>query len=194
MKSLLSIALAMATVAATPAIAQDTQPMPSMEDARAQIERNDELLFWAFFEGCDPELASTMIHPDFRMLHDRGGIAASSGEEMLAQSRKECARRAPGGANEGYANRRLLVPGSRTVTPLGTWGVLERGTHTFLEQMVAEEGQDGVGHPAGPTWVQTGGANYIHIWQWMPEEGRFRLLESISVDHGPTINYPPKLD
>ena len=91
------------------------------------------------------------------------------------------ARRAPGGKNEGYKNRRLLVPGSRTIKKLGDWGALEEAHHTFHEWRGEEKG-----------WVQTGGGRYLHIWQWMPEEGRFRLFESLSLDHGPAPDYPPE--
>ena len=156
------------------------QPIPSYEDALAMIEKNDARLFWGFFEGCDPDLVAPLIHPDFRMLHDKGGLAASGGENMVAQARKQCAARGPGGANEGYRNRRMFVPGSRRVQMLGDWGALEEGYHTFLEWRGEDRG-----------WVQTGGARYINTWQWMSEEGRFRLLESISVDHGPAPDYPP---
>lgn len=156
------------------------QPIPSYEDTLTQIEGNDERLFWGFFEGCDPDAVAAVIHPDYRMLHDKDGLALRGGEQTVAQVRKQCAARAPGGANEGYRNRRLLVPGSRRVQMLGDWGALEEGYHTFLEWGGEERG-----------WVQTGGARYIHTWQWMPVEGRFRLLESISIDHGAAPAYPP---
>ena len=158
--------------------------MPRGDALREQIERNDARLFWGFFEGCDPDAVAGLIHPDYRMLHDLVGMPASSGAQMIAQSREQCARRAPGGDAEGYRNRRLLVPGSRRIQRLGDWGVLEEGHHTFHEWRSAlNDGQGG--------WEMTGGGRYIHAWQWMPEEGGFRLLESLSVDHGPAMPYPP---
>lgn len=182
--------LSLALAASSPA--QEVQPIPSLEEATAQIERNDAQLFWGFFEGCDPDLVEGLLHPDYRMIHDLGGLVATSSEQLLSESRRQCAARQPGGRNEGYMNRRLLVPGSRTVTPLGEWGVLERGAHTFHELRMRPAGVYGEDDPGGPTWVQTGGANYYHVWQWMAEEGRFRLLESISVDHGAAPDYPPE--
>tara|TARA_B100001179_G_scaffold232585_1_gene226100 strand:+ start:436 stop:1014 length:579 start_codon:yes stop_codon:yes gene_type:complete len=160
---------------------QSGQPIPSYEETLARIGENDARLFWSFFEGCDPDAAATLLHPDFRMLHDRGGLVVSSGEQMIEQSRRQCAARAPGGENEGYRNRRMFVPGSRKVQLLGSWGALEEGYHTFLEWRGEERG-----------WVQTGGARYINTWQWMPGEAQFRLLESISVDHGAPPPYPPE--
>lgn len=79
------------------------------------------------------------------------------------------------------------MPGSRRIQKLGNWGVLEEGHHTFHEWRSAlNEGKGG--------WEMTGGGRYIHSWQWMPAEGRFRLLESLSVDHGPAMPYPPSGD
>lgn len=155
-------------------------PMPPGAEMTAQIEANDAALFWNFFEACNPVAAAPLLHEDFRMLHDLAGLAAASAEEFLAGEREQCDRRKPGGEDEGYRNRRLLVPGSRTIKQLGDWGALEEAHHTFLEWRGEEKG-----------WVQTGGGRYIHIWQWMPAERRFRLRESLSVDHGPAPQYPP---
>ena len=168
---------------AAPVVADVPQPMPQGEEMTRRIEANDARLFWGFFEGCEPDLVADLLHPDYRMVHDLVGLPHDSADDMVENARAQCARRAPGGDAEGYKNRRLLVPGSRTIKQLGDWGALEEAHHTFLEWRGAETG-----------WVQTGGGRYLHIWQWMPEEGRFRLLESLSLDHGPAPDYPPVLD
>ena len=175
MKTLAALILAQAAPLA------GSTAMPTGEEMVERIEANDAQLFWGFFEGCDPDAVADLLHPDYRMIHDLGGLPASSADQMIQSARKQCARRAPGGDAEGYKNRRLLVPGSRTIKELGSWGALEEAHHTFLEW----RGQD-IG------WVQTGGGRYLHIWQWMPGEGRFRLLESLSIDHGPAPAYPPE--
>ncbi|AXK41131.1 DUF4440 domain-containing protein [Erythrobacter aureus] len=176
-----ALLLAQAPAAAVPA----PQPMPTGDALEKRIVANDARLFWGFFEGCDPDAVSDLIHPDFRMLHDLVGMPLSSGAQMIEQSRRNCADRAPGGKNEGYRNRRLPVPGSRRIQKLGDWGVPEEGHHTFHEWRASHEGGRG-------GWEMTGGGRYIHSWQWMPEEGRFRLLESLSIDHGPAVPYPPQ--
>ncbi len=160
------------------------QPMPTGEAMEQAIADNDSRLFWGFFEGCNPDAIADLVHPDFRMLHDLGGMPLSSGAQMIEQSLERCADRAPGGKNEGYRNRRLLVPGLRRIQKLGDWGVLEEGYHTFHEWRGALNNGNG-------GWEMTGGGRYIHSWQWMPEEGGFRLLESLSLDHGPAMPYPP---
>ncbi|MDJ0641589.1 MAG: DUF4440 domain-containing protein [Erythrobacter sp.] len=175
----MSGALALMLVQVAPDAVQP-QPIPPIESAREQIAELDAKLFWAAFEGCQPHQLRGMLTEDFRMLHDLAGQPVSSRAAFIAGFEQQCAARAEGGANQGYKNRRLLVPGTRSVTPLGQWGVLERGYHTFHEWH---------GDDAG--WVQTGGARYIHVWQWIDREGRFRLQESISVDHGSAIPYPP---
>ena len=185
----LAAILMLAQAAAAPAASAPPPPsmppsMPKGEALEAQIAANDARLFWGFFEGCDPDAVAPLIHPDFRMLHDLAGEALASGAQMLDQSRAECARRAPGGENAGYRNRRLHVPGSRRVQALGEWGALEEGRHGFYEwRKSLNEGRGG--------WELTGGARYIHVWQWMPDERGFRLLESLSVDHGAALPYPP---
>ena len=188
--SFAALMLGQAAAAAPP---QDAPaPMLTGEAMEAQIAANDAQLFWGFFEGCDPDAVAALVHPDFRMLHDLVGMPAASGKQMIDQARKQCAARAPGGQNEGYRNRRLFVPGSRRIQKLGDWGVMEEGLHTFHELRMRPAGVYGEQDPGGPTWVQTGGGRYIHIWQWMGDEGRFRLLESLSVDHGPAPEYPPE--
>ncbi len=183
-------ALALMLAQAAPGAAQP-QPIPSIEQARGEISDLDSQLFWAAFEGCDPKALKPLLAEDFRMLHDLAGLAAPSRKAFIANFEQQCAARAKGGANEGYRNRRLLVPGTRQVTPLGQWGVLERGYHTFHELRQRPAGALGADDPGGRSWVQTGGARYIHVWKWIGEEGRFRLQESISVDHGSAIPYPP---
>lgn len=165
------IGLAIGSVSA-PVGAEET-PIPSLEDAKQQIAASDAALFQAAFEGCEPAKLLDLLAEDYRMIHDLGGLVAADRAAFVGNLEQQCAARETGGANEGYKNRRQLVPGSRRVTPLGQWGVLERGWHTFHEWRGSELG-----------WVQTGGARYIHVWRWMPSEGKFRLLESISVDHG----------
>ena len=186
-----TLALAALMQTANPSVATP-QAIPPLEETVTRIERNDAALFWAFFEGCDPAGAEPLLHPDFRMLHDLAGMPSDSAQAMVEQSREQCAARLPGGRNEGYANRRLIVPGSRRVQMLGTWGALEEGHHTFHELRQRPPGAYGARDLGGPTWVQTGGARYIHMWQWMPQEGRYRLRESLSVDHAPSPPYPPR--
>lgn len=150
-------------------------PMP--EDLDAAIAARDAGLFWAAFEGCDADALADFIGKDFRMVHDLGGLAVPNKDAMIDNSRRQCAARQPGGDNEGYSNRRLLTPGSRRVQALGDWGALEEGLHSFYEKR-----RDG-------SWELTGGGRYIHVWRWTGD--KFELSESISVDHGAALPYPP---
>ena len=165
-------------------LAQSAEPaaIPSLDRATEQVIAQDAELFWNAFEGCNARAVEDVLTDDFRMLHDLGGLVADSRDSFVGAIAEQCAARLPGGANEGYKNRRLSVPGSRMVTPLGEWGVLERGFHTFHEWRGPDDG-----------WEQVGGARYIHVWEWMPGEGAFRLKESLSIDHGAAAAYPPEL-
>lgn len=170
----LFLAAALAAPAAQPA------PMPTGEALATQIAANDARLFWAVFEGCDAKALPDLLTPGYRMLHDKEGLAIPDRAAFVAGMEKRCAERAPGGADAGYKNRRQLVPGSRVIRVLGSWGALEEASHVFFEWNARED-----------RWDMVGGARYIHVWQWMPDEGRFRLSESLSYDHGAAAPYPP---
>lgn len=146
--------------------------MPTGADLEAAIANVDSRLFWAAFEGCDPDALAPLLGEEFRMVHDQAGIAVPSRSAFIEGMEMQCADR----PESGYKNRRLLTPGSRRVQALGEWGALEEGYHQFYEWR-------------GDHWELTGGARYIHIWQWT--DTGFVLDESISVNHGAALPYPP---
>ncbi|MCA8888104.1 MAG: DUF4440 domain-containing protein [Parvularculaceae bacterium] len=159
-------------------------PMPTGDELRQRIEEADAKLFWAAFEGCDADALAQIITPEFRMLHDLGGLAIESGAQMVDDARENCAARGPGGENEGYKNRRQITPGTRVVRALGDWGALEEAAHAFFEWRQSSQ-----------SWELVGGARYMHLWRWMPGEGQFRLDQSYSYDHGAALKYPlPDVD
>ncbi len=175
-----SFLLPLLAQAAAIAPAPDPAPIPDLEELRGEIIARDSALFWAAFENCDPAALEDLLTEDFRMFHDLAGLAVTGRASFIASLEEQCAARDPGGENEGYSNRRLSVPGSRIVRPLGDWGALEEGAHIFFEWRGANRG-----------WVMTGGARYMHVWRWMPEERRLLLTESLSYDHGAAAEYPP---
>ena len=158
-------------------VSTEVSAMPEGEELSAVIADYDARLFWAAFEGCDVEALSSLLGDDFRMVHDLSGLAVPSRDAFIEGMSTMCASRLAGGDNEGYKNRRLATPGSRRVQALGNWGALEEGHHSFYELQ-----SDG-------SWKLTGGARYIHVWQWLDD--RFVLSESISVDHDAALPYPP---
>ena len=168
-----------------------SNPIPPVEEARREIINADAKLFWFAFEGCDAGQVGQFLTEDFSMLHDVAGLVAEDATSFLQRVEEDCIGRLPNGEREGYKNRRLVVPGSREFTALGDWGVLERGMHTFHELRQRPPGAYGPDDLGGPTWVQTGGARYINLWQWTPSEGSFRLKQSISIDHADGERYPP---
>ncbi|MEQ8309815.1 MAG: DUF4440 domain-containing protein [Sphingopyxis sp.] len=172
-----ALLLAAALGAAPPATGT---PMPTGEALTARIEASDARLFWAAFEGCDAKALPDLLAPDFRMIHDKDGLTLPSRDAMVAGVTKNCANRQPGGVHSGYRNRRLLVPGSHRVRAMGDWGALEEGAHVFFEWNARDA-----------RWDMVGGAHYMHLWQWMPAEARFRLSQSYSYDHAGAAPYPP---
>ena len=177
--------MALARTLAQAAEAPEPAPIPTLEKATQRIITRDREMFWYAFEGCDADEVRARITDDFRMVHDLGGIVSDSGDAFAGMLKEQCAARQEGGSQAGYKNRRLLTPGSDSVTPLGKWGVLHRGFHTFYEWR---------GEPAegGAGWVQVGGGRFLNLWQWMPEEGKFRMQETLSIDHGSAAEYQPK--
>ena len=172
-----ALLFAAALVGTAPAAAT---PMPKGEALTTRIADNDDRLFWAVFEGCDAQALFDLLLPEYRMLHDKEGLAIADRAAFIAGTEKRCAARRAGGDDAGYQNRRQLVPGSRTIRTLGDWGALEEASHIFFEW-----------NAKANRWGMVGGARYMHVWQWMPAEARFRLSESLSYDHGAATPYPP---
>lgn len=180
MPMLAFLAAAALAAAPAPAAAPLPAPMPQGEELERQIADLDARLFWAGFEGCDPDAMAPLLAPDFRMYHDRIGVSATDAADMVAGFRRQCDARKPGGKDEGYRNRREIVPGSRVIRHMGEWGALEEASHLFFEWRGADKG-----------WALVGGARYMNLWQWLPAERRFVLKQSYSYDHAPAAPYPP---
>lgn len=185
-ETLLALSLQTSPIAAT-----DSASMPSDAATQARIEAADSKLFYAAFEGCTPEVLNDLMLPNYRMIHDQGGLVVNNRADFVERITQGCADRAPGAKNEGYRNRRLAVPGTRTIRRMGSWGVVENGDHVFFELRRRPAGSLGKSDAGGPEWIMVGGASYTHVWQWMGDESRFRLSESISYDHGAALPYPP---
>ena len=179
------------TLSLASAEAPAAAPMPDLAEAKERIAKRDAELFWYAFEGCDAAEVRARIAPDFRMVHDQGGLVAGDADAFSAVIADGCTARAPGGRNEGYRNRRHLVPGTDTITKLGDWGMLHRGEHTSHELRQRPAGTYGENDPGGLTWVMTGGAHFINVWQWDAAQGAFVMQQTISVDHGGARPYPP---
>lgn len=167
-----ALILAQAQVADA-ALTTEPKPIPSLSEATTQIAEIDTELFYYAFEACDAAKVRVLITDDFRMVHDEAGLVADSGDTFAAALDAGCKDRAPGGKTPAYKNRRVLVPGTETVTPLGEWGVLHRGAHIFQEWRAQAQ-----------SWETVGGARFLNIYQWIAQEGAFRMQETISVDHG----------
>ncbi len=75
--------------------------------------------------------------------------------------------------------RPVTLAPSECIRAMGNWGALEEASHIFFEWNAKDA-----------RWDLVGGAHYIHVWQWMPAEGRFRLTESLSYDHGAAAPAP----
>ena len=145
----------MMALMAVPAAAEDA-PIPSLDEARKQIEARDAALFEAAFEVCDPARLVDLLTEDFRMLHDLAGLVVPDRAAFVGRMEQQCAARGPGGDQAGYKNRRQLVPGSRTITPLGEWGMLEGNAaldydYAFLRTTRAStQGSLGITHGIPP--------------------------------------------
>ncbi len=142
-------------------------PIPPLEEARIMIAEHDRQLFDAAY-GCQLEMLPALVHPDLRMVHDQGGLIDETGESFIEGFTELCGR-----LNEaGVVRRRTALPGTREITLLGEWGILEQGSHSFDFR-----------RPSDEEWRTSGTARYVHVWRWMPEEGRFRLWNVISFAH-----------
>src|SRR3546814_16697625 len=131
--------------------------MPPPPELELAIATADSRLFHAGFEGCAPDMLAEVLAPGFAMYHDRNGKVAGSRDAFVAIIAEQCEARAPGGVNEGYRNRRELMPGSRVVRRLGDWGALEEGSNIFYEWRAGGEGETENGGLGG-------GEDYRTLW------------------------------
>jgi ketosteroid isomerase-like protein len=134
---------------------------------RAAILGADDQLFHAAFQSCALDQLRPMIADDLQFFHDRTGLSARSGSELIGQLERRCASWRAGQA-PGII--RVRVADRDSVHPLDGYGVLHLGEHEFHE--VAP---DGVRRLA-----ETG--RFAHIWHRLPN-GQWQLARVISFDH-----------
>lgn len=135
----------------------------------SQIETADAQLFDAAFKDCRPDIVEALMLPEFEMYHDIDGLVAENRKSFIQVLESQCSKRGESGENEGYQNRREVVPGSRIIRRMGDWGALEEADHIFFEKR-------------DTGWELVGGARYMHLWK-VTEKG-VKLSRSYSYDHG----------
>ncbi|MFV3078016.1 nuclear transport factor 2 family protein [Niveispirillum fermenti] len=142
--------------------------LPEGPALNRMVETLDADFFALFFQGCDPDRLATMLTPDFEMYHDKDGEVARSAAPFVASYAQRCATRQ---APDAWRSRRELIPGSMTVHPIGTIGVLEQGEHFFYER-----------RGDGPE-TKVGRARFTQLWRL--EADGWKLARIFSYDHEP---------
>ena len=139
---------------------------PASPQLVAEIAALDQALFAAFFDRCDIEAIGGMVTEDVEFYHDKGGLTATSREQLVAAFRGTCERQAQG---TDFRARRELVPGTLQVYPLNNYGAIEVGVHRFYA--VAPD------RPVKLT--ETGRFTMV----WKKEGDAWRLARVLSYDH-----------
>ena len=138
------------------ASAAEANESGSAEDLRAQLVRQDRLLFDALFVECDAARANAFYTDDVEFYDDRSGL--SVGDEVRESSRR-LAENCP--ADHGV--RRVLLEETVEVHPLEGYGAVEMGTHHFVERGAA---------------TSTVG-RFIHTWKRVGDEWKLARIISL---------------
>jgi len=131
-----------------------------------EIRRADAEFFRAFFDTCDIEAVRRFVADDFEMIHDKGGVVATSGPDFVRITQDKCKRQADG---TDFLSTRKLVPESLRVYPIQDDGAIEIGTHTFYAVKPGEPDR----------LTETG--QFTHYWK--QENGQWKLSRVLSYDH-----------
>ncbi|WP_454829423.1 nuclear transport factor 2 family protein [Pseudoxanthomonas wuyuanensis] len=141
--------------------AQDAARSGPLYDELARMDRE---LFNAAFVDCDQAKFGSLFTDDAEFYHDRTG--ASYGENV--RKLQNCPR------DNGVS--RTLIPGSLQVYPIGGYGAVQMGRHTF-----AREGEQGAEI-----------AQFVHLWN--RKDGQWRLSRVLSFDHRPMADQDRRTD
>ena len=131
-----------------------------------EILRADAEFFRAFFDTCDVGTARRYVADDFEMVHDKGGIVATSGAQFMKDMQDKCKRQAEG---IDFLSTRRLVPGTLKVYPIQQDGAIATGTHTFY---AVKAGQ--------PDRLTETGQFTIF---WKQVDGQWKMMRALSYDH-----------
>lgn len=100
-------------------------------EVRAEVLKADADLFAIVFGSCQWSALKPMVARDLEFFHDRHGRMATSGDEFIKLIRDKCHRERSGQDDRA---RRELDPDSVSLHAIGTFGVLETGTHRFFRR------------------------------------------------------------
>jgi ketosteroid isomerase-like protein len=131
-----------------------------------EIRQADAELFRAFFDTCDVDTVRRFIADDFEMIHDKGGMVATSGAQFVEETVDKCKRQAEG---TDFLSTRKLVPGTLKVYPIQQDGAIATGTHTFYAVKAGEPDR----------LTETG--QFTTFWKQV--DGQWKMMRALSYDH-----------
>jgi hypothetical protein len=153
--SALRIFLAVAAMAASPAIAADSWQQGAFFDEVAALDRAAFDAFNRCADATQLERHATYFATDVEFYHDNGGVTWTR-DDMLAGTRKY--------ACGNYT--RQLVAGTLKVYPVKDFGAIAQGTHQFCQ--VASGKCEGV-------------AEFTMVWR--KKEGQWQITRVLSYGH-----------
>ena len=131
-----------------------------------EIRQADAEFFRAFFDTCDIDTVRRYIADDFEMIHDKGGIVATSGAQFVEETVDKCKRQAEG---TDFLSTRKLVPDTLKVYPIQQDGAIATGSHTFYAVKAGEPDR----------LTETG--QFTTFWKQV--DGQWKMMRALSYDH-----------
>jgi ketosteroid isomerase-like protein len=129
------------------------QATTGLHDEITRIDRK----FFDAFNSCDLKTMGELFSDDLEFYHDLGGVNDHAG--TMDATRRNC--------EKGLGLRRTLVDGSLEIHPIGDYGALQKGRHTFCH---LENGKN-----------DCGTFEFVHVWK-RTEDG-WKLTRVISYGH-----------
>ncbi|UKJ08761.1 nuclear transport factor 2 family protein [Solitalea lacus] len=128
------------------------------------ISTLDSSLFSIAYK-CKPEQTAMYFTDDLEFYHDKGGITKTLTVFIESLRRNFCDPKREVGL------KRMPVPGTMQVFPMGNYGAVQTGEHYFYE--VYKGGEE----------KRVGIARYTHLW--LLTDGVWKISRVLSYDHRP---------
>lgn len=154
------------TLVAAFAFAASATPNDKEFDLTAELTRLDQRIFTSAFLTCDEDALRATMAEDLEFYHDIYGLIAEDLDSFISGTIPDCVARR--NKELPYLERRL-EPNTMQVRPLGDWGALQSGSHTF-------HGRDEHGQ-----YVLLERGVFMHVWE--KSELGWRIKRVLSYDH-----------
>lgn len=145
-------------------LAVSNQKATAQDNPLQQTIQEQDVLFWAAYNGCEVDRMANFFTDDLEFYHDKSGLTNSKAE--LKQTLKT------GLCGEPDSRlRREAVAETVKIYPLNNYGAIITGEHIFYR------------NKAGQNEYPEESAKFTHVWKF--ENNTWKMTRVLSYDHQP---------